>query len=130
MAQIVQRTRPRRGLGDELLSVPLSNAVSPAMPRSLQPICLFHQPVSEILRHFRSLFFLQSVLGDKFRQEGAIRAPRRIVPRRNGEEGPGIVVEPHGVVEARRLGYALTETHHSLRTFVKPPRRAEPQARV
>ena len=37
------------------------------MSRSFQLIRLFHQSIREVVGHFRSLFFLQSVLGDKLR---------------------------------------------------------------
>src|SRR5882724_5390701 len=133
MAQTVQRTcpSPARGgdPGGEPRSVWLSKAVVSAMPL-LQSISLLHQPISEILRHFQSLVFLKPMLSDQLRQKRAIHTPRHIMACRNREEGAGIVVETHGVVETGRFGYALPETRHSLRTVVKPPGRPEPQARI
>jgi hypothetical protein len=58
---------PGDELGDAALSIRLSESVLSVMSRSFQLIRLFHQSIREVVGHFRSLFFLQSVLGDKLR---------------------------------------------------------------
>src|SRR6201984_3110752 len=138
MAHTVQRTRPSLKPGDESEDkpgdVPLSAWPSKTflsnMAALLQPIRLLDQAVCEILPHFQSFVFLKPVLGDLLREEGAIHAPRHIMPSRNREEGSGIIVEPNRLVEAPRLGHTLAEPSHALRAVVKPPRRPEPQARI
>ena len=64
---------------------------------------LLDQAVGQVVRHFEGLVFVEPMFGDQPGQEGAIHAPRHIVPRGNGEEGARVVVEADGVVEARRL---------------------------
>src|SRR6516162_380986 len=99
-----------------------------SLPCCLQSIGLLHQSIREIVRHFDCFFFLQPVVRDQLRQESAIHTPRHIMAARNREEGPGVVVETHCIVEARRLRDAFAETGHSFRTIVKPPRGPKAQA--
>src|ERR1019366_4312294 len=68
------------------------------------------------------------MLDDKFCKERTIHAPRHIVPCRNREKRPRIVVKAHRIVKACGVGYVLAITHHAFRAVVKPPRRAKPQA--
>src|ERR1700733_11952295 len=70
------------------------------------------------------------MIGDQLRQERAVYSPRHIVPRRNGEKRPRIVVKTYSVVEARRLCHMLAKAHHSFWTIVKPPWRSQLQARI
>src|ERR1700746_235220 len=138
MAHTAQRTRPSLKPGDEpadktgdvsLCAWPSKTFLS-NMAVLLQPIRLLDQAVCEILRHFQSFVFLKPVLGDLLCEEGAIHAPRHIMPPRNREEGSGIIVEPNRLVEAHRLGHTHAEPSHPLRAVVKPPRRPESQARI
>src|SRR5665213_2270755 len=55
---------------------------------------------------------------------------RRATSCRDGKECPGIVVETYCIVKAGRLRSLLPETHHSLRTVMKPPRGSKAQARI
>src|ERR1700746_1145427 len=122
MAHTAQRTRPslKPGdepadkTGDEPLSAWPSKTFLSNMAVLLQPIRLLDQAVCEILRNFQSFVFLKPVLGDLLREKAAIHAPRHIMPSWNREEGPGVIVETHGVVEARRLGHTLAEPSHTL----------------
>src|ERR1700693_3976169 len=104
MAQIIQRTRPRRTPSETVPGSGLLSLVS-AMCCLLQSIRLLHQPVSESLGHIQSLVFFQPMLGDQPREETAIHAPCHIVARRNREKGSRVVVETYGIVEAGRLGH-------------------------
>src|SRR5580693_2060044 len=70
------------------------------------------------------------MFSDQAAEKCAIDAPRHIVPRRNREERPRVVVESDRVVEPCRFGGQLAETHHALRTVMKPPRRSEAQAGI
>ena len=72
----------------------------------------------------------EPVLGDQPGEEGAVDPPGDVVPRRDRQEGAGVVVEADGVVEARRLGRHLAEAAHALRAVVEPPGRAQLQARI
>ena len=71
----------------------------------------------------------QPVLGYELGQEGAIHAPRHVVPRGNGKKGARVVVEADRVIEARRLGCLLAKAQHSLWTVMKPPGRPEAAGR-
>ena len=59
----------------------------------LQTIGLAGQLVGECVSHFDGFVFVELVLGYQSRQVGAVHPARHVVPRRNGEERPGIVVE-------------------------------------
>src|SRR6185369_12121283 len=98
--------------------------------RALQSICLFHQTIGEIMRHFQSFVFLQAMLSDQLCEECTIYASSHIVPSRNGEESPRVIVEADRIVKSRRFSRKFAETHHPLRTVVKPPRRTNVKARI
>src|ERR1700747_2913896 len=118
MAHTAQRTRPILKPGDEpgdktgdvsLCAWPSKTFLS-NMAVLLQPIRLLDQAVCEILRHFQSFVFLKPVLGDLLCEEGAIHAPRHIMPSRNREEGSGIIVKPKRLLEDLPLGATVAET--------------------
>ena len=89
-----------------------------------------NQPVRQIVRHFKGFVFVEAVFGDQSGKESAIHAAGHVVPRGNGEEGAGIVVEADRVVEARRLRDLFAEAHHAFGAVVKPPGRAKAQAGI
>ena len=96
----------------------------------LQTIGLLDQAICQVMRHLEGFVFREAVFGDQPRQEGAVNAPSHIMPRGNGEERARVVIEAHGVVEARRLRGLLAETHHALGTVKEPPGRPQAQAGI
>src|SRR5580658_5479604 len=101
---------------------------SPALRSSSEPVGIFDQPIGQIVGHFEGLVLLETMFSDQAAEKCAIDATRHIVPRRNREERPRVVVESDRVVEPCRFGGQLAKTHHALRTVMKPPRRSEAQA--
>ena len=80
--------------------------------------------------HLDCFVFVQLMLRYQSCQVGAVHAASDVVPRGNGEEGSGVVVESDGVVEAGGLGGQLAEAHHAFGAVVKPPGRSQAKAGV
>ncbi len=75
---------------------------------------LSDQVDGEVLDYFEGFVFVEAMFGDQAAEEGAVDSAGHVVAGGNGEEGPGVVVEAYGVVEAGGLGGLLAETHHAL----------------
>ena len=87
-------------------------------------------PTVNSSRQFHCLILINAMFGHQLRQESRIDAPGHIVPRRNRQKRPRVVIESHRVVEARRLRRLLAESAHPFRAVVEPPWRAQFQARI
>ncbi len=88
------------------------------------------QPVCQVRCNVRRVCFVQAVLGDEAGQEAGVDPPRHVVPGRNRQQGPGVVVESHQVGEPGGLHDLVVEPPHALWAVVEPPRGPEPQGRV
>ena len=82
--------------------------------RLVEPVGALDQAVGEVVGELGRLPVGEPVLGDQPREEGAVDPPGDIVPRRDRQEGAGVVVEADRVVEAGRLGGHLAEAAHAL----------------
>ena len=79
------------------------------------------------MRHFERFSLAQPAGANKFRQISAVRTSRHIMPRGNGTEGAGVVIEAGGVVESAGLGHRAPEIADSLERVEEPPGRSQPQ---
>ena len=100
------------------------------MPRSSQSVAPLRQPVGELPCKLVGLIFVKPVFGDAGCEEGAVAAPRHIVPRGNREVCASVVIEADAVVEAGRLCRQFHETLHAIRAIEEPPCGAKAQGRV
>src|SRR5664279_2693696 len=80
--------------------ISLDTVMRPHKDYPLQFVRLPHQVHSQILHHFERLGLIQPMLCDQPCQERAINSTRHIMPRRNRQKRPSIVVKPNRVVEA------------------------------
>src|SRR6185312_16357397 len=99
-------------------------------PVRLQAVGTLGQAIRQVRGDLGCLLEVEAMLGDQPSQERAVDAARNIVPRRDGQEGAGVIVESDGVVEPGRFRRVLTKTQHSFGTVVKPPGRPQLQARI
>src|SRR5689334_25346752 len=70
------------------------------------------------------------MFNNQSRKEGTINSARHIVPCRNREKRPSVIIEPDSVIKASGLCRLLTKTHHAFGAVVEPPRGPQPQTRI
>ena len=66
-----------------------------------QLVGLFREAIGKIVGDLVRLVLVEAMGGHEIGEIGAIHTARHVVPRRNGQIGPRVVVEADGVVEAR-----------------------------
>src|ERR1700728_1434919 len=130
IAQMVQRTRPKRAPVDAFAPIVPVPIVSAMRNLSLETISLLDQVIGQRVSYFKRFVFSQSMFGYQLGQKSAIDAASQIVPRGNRKERPRVVIKANGVIKSRSFRRLLTETKHTLRTVVKPPRRSKPKTRI
>src|SRR5579871_144591 len=89
--------------------------------RLLKFVSPLGQVVRKLGRQRGGIAFVEPMLGDQSRQEGAVHAASHVVTGRNRQECPGVVVETDRVVETGRFGGLFAEAAHALGTVVEPP---------
>src|SRR5258708_30160115 len=70
------------------------------------------------------------MMGHKLGQNRTVDPPCHIMPPRDRQERARIVIETHGIVEARGFGHLLSETQHSFFAVIEPPRRTKSEAGI
>ena len=84
------------------------------VPVELEFVGLFDKVYRQVLDDFEGFVFVEAMFGYEAAEEGAVDSAGHVVAGGDGEEGPGVVVEAYGVVEAGGLGSLLAEAHHAL----------------
>src|SRR5215470_8435601 len=80
---------------------------------NLELVRSLDQAIGQRGRELERLVFADPVLDRERREEPAVDPARNVVPCRNRQEGPRVVVEAHGIRKSRGLGRLLAKAQHS-----------------
>src|SRR5829696_6050191 len=119
--------------GEEIFQCAVHDPTSPSRSLDripLEPVGFPGETVGELARHVVGVFLVHHTGDDRACEPVAGDPAPYVVARRDGGEGPRIVVEARGVVQTRRLHHRVQVAPHAKGTVEEPPRCSEEQGRV